>query len=65
MRGAELLGIVNSIREDQAAFGVGVQNFDSLAGHGGLNVTGLLRFSAGQIFALQERRRSPSPWALE
>jgi len=57
MRGAELFGVVNAVGEDEAAFGVGVQDFDSLAGHGGLNVAGLLRFAAG-MFPSRERRRS-------
>ena len=47
---AELFGVVNGIGEDETAFGVGIQHFDRLAGHRGLNVAGLLRFAAGHIF---------------
>ncbi len=49
MGGAELLRVMNSIREDEPTFGVGVENFDGLAGHGGLNVAGLLRSAAGHV----------------
>src|ERR1700682_4796805 len=49
--GSELFGIVNTVGKNQAAFGVGVQDLDGFAGHGGLNVTGLLRFAAGHIFS--------------
>jgi hypothetical protein len=50
MSGSELLGVMYSIREDQAALSIGVQNFDGLARHGGLNVAGFLSFAAGHIF---------------
>ena len=48
--GAELLGVVNGVGEDQAAFGVGVEHFDGFAGHGGLDVAGLLGGAAGHVF---------------
>src|SRR5258707_1661346 len=51
MGGAELLGIVDAIGEDEAALGVGVQDFYGFPGHGGLNVAGLLRASAGHVFS--------------
>src|SRR5713226_395171 len=38
------------IDEDEAAFGVGIEDFDGFTGHGGLDVAGLLRFAAGHIF---------------
>ncbi len=50
VRDAELLGIVDAVGEDEAAFGVGVEDFDGFAGHGGLDVSGLLRFATGHIF---------------
>src|SRR5208337_53090 len=46
---AKLLGVMNAIGKNQAPLGVGVQHFDGLPGHGGLNVTGLLRFAAGMF----------------
>src|SRR6266851_5185982 len=48
--GAELFGIVDAVGKDKSAFGVGVQNFNGLSGHGGLDVAGLLRFAAGHVF---------------
>src|SRR5271154_4734858 len=50
MRGAQLFGVVDSVGQDQAAFGVGVQDLDGLAGHGGLDVAGFLGFAAGHVF---------------
>src|SRR5229473_1568794 len=50
MRGAELLGVVNAVGENEAAFRVGVENFDGLAGHGRLDVAGLLSFAPGHVF---------------
>ncbi len=50
MRAAEFAGVENAVGEDHAAFGVGVDHFDGLAGHGDLHVAGLLRASAGHIF---------------
>src|SRR6267154_4392192 len=50
MGSAELLGVVDLIGEDEAAFGVDVQDFDGFTGHGGLNIAGLLRRAAGHVF---------------
>ena len=50
MCGAELPGVMDAIGEDEAALCVGIQHFDSLARHGGLNVAGLLRATAGHVF---------------
>jgi len=61
---AELLGVVDSIGQDEPAFGVGVQDFNGLAGHSGLDVAGFLRFSAGHIFRGRHDRRSLSRWVL-
>src|SRR5216684_1060254 len=51
MRGAELLGVVNAVGKDKAAFGVGVEDFDGLAGHGGLDVARLLCRAARHVFS--------------
>src|SRR5256885_5709912 len=51
MRGTELFGVVNAVGKDEAPFGVGVEDFDGLAGHGGLDVAGLLRSAAGHVFS--------------
>jgi hypothetical protein len=48
--GAKLFGEMNAVGEDEAALGVGVENFDGLARHSGLNVTGFLRATARHIF---------------
>src|ERR1019366_5715119 len=39
-----------AVGQDQAAFGVGVDNFDGLAGHGDLHVSRLLRFAGRHVF---------------
>ena len=57
MRCAELLGVVDAIGQDQAAFGVGVEHFNRFAGHGDLDVAGLLRFAAGHVFGGGNQRR--------
>jgi len=36
MRCAKLLGVVDAIGEDESAFGVGIEDFDRLAGHSSL-----------------------------
>src|SRR5450755_1951994 len=48
--GAELLGEGDAVCEDEAAFGVSVEDFDGFAGHGGLNVAGFLRAAADDVF---------------
>src|SRR5579872_7239445 len=50
MRCAELLGVVDGVGEDEAAFGVGVEDLDRFAGHGGLDIAGLLRGAADNVF---------------
>src|SRR5208337_4803351 len=50
MAAAELAGVAEAVGQDEAAFGVGVDDFDRLAGHGDLNVSGLLRFAGGHVF---------------
>jgi hypothetical protein len=53
---AELAGVGEAIGQDEAAFGVGVDDLDGLAGlvgfegHGGLDVAGLLGFAVGHVF---------------
>jgi hypothetical protein len=39
--GVEALGVGERVAQDQAAFGVGVEDLDGLAGHGGDDVAGL------------------------
>ncbi len=50
VRGAELLGVVNAIGKDEAALCISVEDFDGFAGHGGLDVAGLLGGAAGHVF---------------
>ena len=50
MGGAEFAGVENAVSEDHAAFGVGIDDFDGLAGHGDLHVAGFLSAAAGHIF---------------
>src|SRR6266478_4567239 len=50
MGGAELFGVVDAVGQYEAAFGVGVEDFDGFSRHGGLDVAGLLRFAAGHVF---------------
>ena len=47
----EALGIGQRIAQDQAAFGIGVEDFDGLAGHAGDDVAGLVGVAAGHVFA--------------
>ena len=53
---AELAGVGEAVGEDEAAFGVGVDDFDGFAGfavfegHGDLDVAGLLGFAVGHVF---------------
>src|SRR5208282_2942935 len=47
---AELFGVGEAVGEDEAAFCIGVDDFDGFAGHGDLDVAGLLGVSAGHIF---------------
>ena len=58
VRGAELLGVADAVGEDEAAFGVGVEDFDGFAGHGDLDVAGLLRAAAGHVFGGGDDGRS-------
>ena len=41
MGGAECLGVVEAVGEDETAFGVGVDDLDGLAGHSGNDVARL------------------------
>ena len=50
MGAAELAGVAESVGENEAAFGIGVDDLDRLAGHGDLHVAGLLRFAGGHVF---------------
>ncbi len=49
--GAEGLGVVEAVGEDEAAFGVGVHDFDGFAGHGGDDVAGFEGEAVGHVFA--------------
>ncbi len=49
--GAEGLGVVEAVGEDEAAFGVGVHDLDGLAGHGGDDVAGFEGAAVGHVFA--------------
>ncbi len=48
--GAELLSVVEAISENEAAFGIGVENFDRFAGHSGKDVSGFVGAGVGHIF---------------
>src|SRR5271156_4501684 len=50
MRGAYFFCVGDSVGQDQAAFSVGVDDFDRLAGHRHLDVARFLSASAGHIF---------------
>src|ERR1035441_4746710 len=50
MRAAQLAGVAEAVGQDQASFGVGVDDLDGLAGHGDLHVSRLLRFAGGHVF---------------
>src|ERR1700674_3485916 len=45
MSAAELAGVAEAVGEDEASFGVGVDDLDRLAGHGNLHVARLLRLA--------------------
>ena len=47
---AELARVEQTVGQDQAAFGVGVDDLDGLAGHGDLHVARLLRLARRHIF---------------
>ncbi len=56
MGGAEAAGVGEAVGEDEAAFGVGVDDLDGFSGlvtegHGGLNVAGLLGFAVGHVLS--------------
>ena len=48
--GAEGFGVVEAVGEDEAAFGVGVDDLDGLAGHGGDDVAGFEGVAVGHVF---------------
>src|SRR5438445_4110875 len=50
VRGAELLGVVDAVGKDEAALRVRVEDFNRFAGHGGLDVAGLLGLAARHVF---------------
>ena len=49
--GTEGLRVVEAVGEDEAAFGVGVHDFDGLAGHGGDDVAGFEGAAVGHVLA--------------
>src|ERR1700730_7894248 len=50
MSGPQLLGKGNTVGQDKPAFCIGIQDLDGFAGHGGLDIAGLLEFSADHVF---------------
>ena len=50
-RGAESLGVEEAVGEDEAAFGVGVDDLDGLAGHSGEHVAGFEGATVGHVLA--------------
>jgi hypothetical protein len=49
VRRAQLLRVGEPIGQHQAAFGIGVDHVDGLAGHGGHHVAGLVGFAVGHV----------------
>jgi hypothetical protein len=49
--GAEGLGVVQAVGEDESAFGVGIHDLDGLTGHGGDDVAGFEGFAVGHVLA--------------
>ncbi len=49
MSAADLASVAEAVGQDETSFGVGVDNFDGLAGHGNLHVSRFLRFAGGHI----------------
>ena len=49
--GFELRGVGEGVAEDEAAFGVGVEDFDGGAVHGGYDVAGFACARVGHVFA--------------
>ncbi len=52
--GSELAGVAETVGEDEAAFGVGVDDLDGFAVHGELHVAGLLGLGVGHVLAAAE-----------
>ena len=57
VRAALLPRVGDSIRQNQAAFRIGVDHLDGLAGHGGDDVAGTLRPAARHVLHARESRR--------
>ena len=49
--GIEFRRVSERVAQDEAAFGVGVENLDGLAGHGGDDIARLGGAAGGQVFA--------------
>ena len=52
--GSELAGVAETVGQDEAAFGVGVDDLDGFAVHGELHVAGLLGLGVGHVLAAAE-----------
>ena len=50
----EAFNVGQHIAQHQTAFGVGVQHFDSLAGHGGQHIARTIRSPARHVFAARQ-----------
>ena len=63
MSAAELARVEETVGQNQAAFGVGVDDLDRFAGHRNLHVAGLLRFAGRHVFGGADDGRDFSPSA--
>ncbi len=72
MSAAELARVEQTVGQDEASFGVGVDDLNAFARHGNLHVAGLLRFAGGHVlggahdadhlhFRLQQRDGAHGP----
>ena len=57
VRATELAGVEQAVGQHQAAFGIGIDDLDRLAGHGNLHVAWLLRLARRHVFRGQNDGR--------
>ncbi len=53
----EALNVGQYVAQHQTAFGIGIQHFNGLPGHGGQNIARAIRATAGHIFHSLPARR--------
>ena len=59
VRAALLARVGQGVGQNQAAFGIGIDHLDGLAGHGGDDIAGPLRAAAGHVFDAGDEAPSP------